>query len=462
MAKSTATRRTAGSLLVMPSSLRYIILRESLLRPSFASCRHASTTSIPEPPSNPYPVLSFCPGPSNDPKPRALPAPSPSDETLSLVNTLFTSSGQQLLWTAPKFRDIPFNNLVPEVCILGRSNVGKSTLLNALGGANASIARRIHGQDARKAGMAITSATAGCTKLMNAYAFGPPTHGPILLPSLPPALAHLHPEDQKIHTERELQKIIDNNTLCSPTSGRKDRRKGSRNIKAIPLTLSLAERRQMIYDQHLQSLYRPPVPRSLIVVDTPGYGLNSQATWGQELAKYLQKRTMLRGAVVLIDSVAGLKQGDKMALTLLREHNVRTTIVLTKADKVRTIPGRINTVCLSVWDALRKIDAKGAKLGSRWGEGHGWEREVWVTGAGDLQSKGTVESNNITGARMAICKMAGLVADDRREEIMLPPEIAKPSASRIITFEEIERMMAEQARKVKLEGRGKPRPMASF
>ncbi|KAM7204888.1 putative ribosome biogenesis gtp-binding protein [Naviculisporaceae sp. PSN 640] len=467
-----ATRRTAASFLAMPATLRYLVLRESLLSPSFPiSCRHASTISRPKPtpppgstppPPEPLRVLSFRPGPSNDPEPRALPSPSPSEQTLDLVNTLFTSAGQQLLYSAPRFLDIPFNNLVPEVCILGRSNVGKSTLLNALGGANAAIARRINGQDARKAGLAITSPTAGCTKLMNAYAFGPPIQGPVLLPKMPPSF-------DGIPSERELQKIIESNTLSSPTSGRKTRRSGSKSVKSIPLSLSLAERRQMIWEQHLQSLYRPPVPRSLIVMDTPGYGLNSQTSWGVELAKYLKKRTMLRGAVVLIDAVAGVKKGDQMALALLRDHNVRTTIVLTKADKVRSMPGRINAVCLSVWDELRKIETAGRRHGAKWEEGNGWEREIWVTGAGDLKSirEGAVESSNITGARMAICKMAGLVADDRREEMELPEElVAQPAVSKIITFEEIERMMAEQALKVKMQaggGRGRrARRMASF
>ena len=423
-----ATKRPTANLLAMPAPLRYLLLRETV------SLRRYASTSSPSD-SLPPPVLSFCPGPSNDPSPRALPAPPPAESTLTSVNTLFTSTTQQLLWTAPRFFDIPFNNLVPEVCILGRSNVGKSTLLNALGGASSSVARRVHGQTARKAGMAITSPTAGCTKLMNAYAFGPPTAGPVLLPSLPKTLSSLLP------SESDLQKLID--TTTSPTSSRRTRRSGSKSSLPINTALSPAERRQLILDTHLQSLYRPPIPRSLIILDTPGYGLNSQRTWGVELSKYLKRRTMLRGAVVLIDSVAGIKKGDQMALALLRDHNVRTTIVLTKADKVRSKPGHINQVCLDVWEELRRIEGKGHGHGARWSEGNGWEREVWVTGAGDLKSKNGVESNNVAGARMAICKMAGLVADDRREEIVVP-EAAKPPVGRIVTFEEIERMMSEQ------------------
>jgi GTP-binding protein len=59
------------------------------------------------------------------------------------------------LWSAEKFKTMDFGNS-PEVCFLGRSNVGKSSLLNAL------LCKRI----------AHTSSKPGRTKLMNAFAVG--------------------------------------------------------------------------------------------------------------------------------------------------------------------------------------------------------------------------------------------------------------------------------------------------
>ncbi|KAK3316044.1 P-loop containing nucleoside triphosphate hydrolase protein [Apodospora peruviana] len=445
-------KRPMANLLALPSTLRYLVLRESI--------RHASTKtrSARSSPSHSAadPVLSFMPGPSNDPEPRALPSPNPANETLTSVDRLFTSEGQQLLWTAPRFFDIPYNNLVPEICILGRSNVGKSTLINALGGANGAIARRANGQSARKGGMAITSPTAGCTKLMNAYAFGPPTHGPVQIPKLPASPVSLIPSE--LTWDCMLRRIDP-----KPMS-RKDRRnaKTKKPDAGIPAGLSMAERTALKYENHIHSLWRRPVPRSVIILDTPGYGLASQKSWGEELHKYLTRRVMLRGAVVLVDAVAGFKKVDRMAVEMLRDKNVRMTIVLTKADKVDYAPEKLNDVCLGVWDELRSIE--GRRTG--WTEGNGWEREIWVTGAGDMSRKNGANgavSSNVSGARMAICKMAGLVTDDRREEIVTP-EVAKPLTQGIISFEEIEAMMARAAAdKQNNAKRGKGRrPLATF
>ncbi|OAA69084.1 GTP binding protein (EngB) [Cordyceps fumosorosea ARSEF 2679] len=71
----------------------------------------------------------------------------------------FFEKDARFLYSAARPRDHPHNPHVPEVVILGASNVGKSTLLNAL------IGRR---------GIARTSARPGHTTLMNAYGLGPP------------------------------------------------------------------------------------------------------------------------------------------------------------------------------------------------------------------------------------------------------------------------------------------------
>ncbi|KAL1964041.1 hypothetical protein VTN77DRAFT_7587 [Rasamsonia byssochlamydoides] len=60
------------------------------------------------------------------------------------------------LWSASKFRTLPLESIEPEVAFLGRSNVGKSSLLNA-----------IMGQE-----MCYTSAHPGRTREMNAFGIG--------------------------------------------------------------------------------------------------------------------------------------------------------------------------------------------------------------------------------------------------------------------------------------------------
>ena len=50
---------------------------------------------------------------------------------LSHASTFFTTHPPTRLWTATEWRKLP-NSTIPEVAFLGRSNVGKSSLLNAL------------------------------------------------------------------------------------------------------------------------------------------------------------------------------------------------------------------------------------------------------------------------------------------------------------------------------------------
>ncbi|KNG44773.1 nucleoside-diphosphate-sugar epimerase [Stemphylium lycopersici] len=78
------------------------------------------------------------------------------------ANHFFTNHGRnaKLLRSVAQFRKFPESD-VPEVAFVGRSNVGKSSLLNAV--VNADI----------KALLARTSSTPGFTKTMNLYGMGP-------------------------------------------------------------------------------------------------------------------------------------------------------------------------------------------------------------------------------------------------------------------------------------------------
>jgi GTP-binding protein len=88
----------------------------------------------------------------------------PGMNELSLANNFFLKGRNpvKLVRSAANFRDVPDSD-VPEVAFVGRSNVGKSSLLNAI--VNADM----------KDLLARTSATRGFTKTMNFYGIGPGT-----------------------------------------------------------------------------------------------------------------------------------------------------------------------------------------------------------------------------------------------------------------------------------------------
>lgn len=284
-------------------------------------------------------------------------------------------SNPKFLYSAPRFLHLPINTRIPEVCVLGRSNVGKSTLINALAGLGGKRAGTSHGSKNNRAGIAITSAKAGCTKTMNAYGFGPPL-----------------------------------STKPLTRAEQESRKEGGRGR---------AERRSA------EGKTREQMPRhSLVMMDMPGYGLNSRADWGEEILKYINRREILHGAVLLIDAVAGVKQGDRMVLEVLRDAGLKTSVVLTKADKlvndtdaaVWETSGPLRQACLHIWQEMRIVE-KAGKMD--WFEGDGWNPEIFVTGAGDPKLGGM----GIDGARLSICRLAGHLSTPVRKFEVTEPEI---------------------------------------
>ncbi|GLI75842.1 hypothetical protein PoHVEF18_004108 [Penicillium ochrochloron] len=110
------------------------------------------------------------PTPSSNPNKRTLSDLTPTDlcyywdtkpptpSQLAFADKLFIPSRHSplKLWSASKFRTTPLSSIEPEVAFLGRSNVGKSSLLNA-----------IMGQD-----ICWTSSKPGRTREMNAFGIG--------------------------------------------------------------------------------------------------------------------------------------------------------------------------------------------------------------------------------------------------------------------------------------------------
>lgn len=343
--------------------------------------------------------------------------PTPTSAALDRASSLFVRPEPQFLYSAPRFLNLPVNTRMPEVCILGRSNVGKSTLLNALAGLESGgKAGNSHGARTSRLGLAITSARAGCTKMMNGYGFGPPLRA---------AQTQMF---ERVEMEDERKK-----------------KEGSTEETTRGGVVSRSQKRA-------QKSGEPSPAHSLVLIDMPGYGFMSKSEWGSEITKYLERRATLRGAVLLVDAVAGLKDGDRQALAMLRDANISTTILLTKADKllppkllrmpaavaaakqaerslayVSSTPVAISpepafysgasegeqalrASCLRIWKTLRRIER--ASFGAvPWMEGQGWVPEIVVTGAGDPRGGGF----GVAGARLAICRMAGLIPQHTAE-----------------------------------------------
>lgn len=94
----------------------------------------------------------------------------------------------------------------------------------------------------------------------------------------------------------------------------------------------------------------------LVLVDMPGYGF-AQAPkglvekWTRLVNGFLKGRSVLRRAVVLVDSRHGLKDSDRDMMKMLDKAAVVYQVVLTKADKLK--PAEVDAVHARTLEEIR-------------------------------------------------------------------------------------------------------------
>ncbi|KAK1495406.1 ribosome biogenesis GTP-binding protein YsxC [Colletotrichum tamarilloi] len=279
--------------------------------------------------------------------------PIANDDVLphALAARFFLSPPATFLYSAFRLKHHPLNTTTPEICVVGASNCGKSSFINALTGA---------------ASLAKVSDRAGKTVSMNAYGVGPLTGLPFRKP------------------------------VASPSSSSSEGGGVTKEEKP----------------EH-----------GIILVDTPGYGYASHEEWGREIVEYINKRTMLRGIVLLLSSEKKVSEKDAQIVKLLADAGRPVMLVFTKMDKALSRKAREEG---GIAQRLREAERCFARTG--W---DGWVKRVYITAARMERDKswkvdeGTRSgAAGMAGVRMGVLELAGV------REFVAPEKASKMVAQR--------------------------------
>ena len=211
----------------------------------------------------------------------------PTEPQLAYAGDFFTNPSHRpsFLFSIHHFRSFPPSSSAPEIAFLGRSNVGKSSLLNAL----------FNNESGKHKNLANVSSKPGRTRSMNVFGIGGATVGGGVSIKAKPGLSL-----ELLRAQR------------SDAKGNKKVVKGKLDLEV-----------------------RNSIGRGgLVVVDCPGYGFGSRESWGTEVMKYLRGRRQLRRVFLLVDADHGVSKSDEQVLELMRQAGTPHQLVLSKVDKI--------------------------------------------------------------------------------------------------------------------------------
>ncbi|KAI1410694.1 hypothetical protein F5Y13DRAFT_167164 [Hypoxylon sp. FL1857] len=158
-----------NALLAMPASLRLVLIgapsrvRSSPSRLFSTSLKHYAASKYPDIAAFLIPEFRTTQPSEISPdelfKTSSIPS-APDNPLQDELTSLFTKNPPIFQYGESDFYKLKKNTRVPEVCILGRSNVGKSSFVNALANRHSNV-------------LAYVSSKAGKTRAINTYGFGP-------------------------------------------------------------------------------------------------------------------------------------------------------------------------------------------------------------------------------------------------------------------------------------------------